>query len=110
MMRHVGLILIFIITFANAGIFSSRRGVVFETKGEADILRVTGFGSSVERRDIPIPKTIDLRQPSEFDGVSHDQEDGWTRCRVKLKGDFGLTGSIERSLVFKCKPLMYFDR
>jgi hypothetical protein len=96
---------------ANAGIFSSKKeGVVFQTKGEALIMKISTFTTGIERRNIPIPEIIDIRKNSDFSSVTHDSESGWTKCRVPLKGGLGITGLTERSLVFDCKPLKYFTR
>jgi len=93
---------------SQAGIFSSKEGAVFETKGEAVITRNSTFKFSIERRDIPIPLVVDIRQDSNYNGLIHDRESGWTKCRVPLKSELGITGIAERSLVFDCKPLTYF--
>jgi hypothetical protein len=95
---------------AQAGFFSSKEGVVFQTKGEAVIMRNSSFTMGVERRNIPIPEVIDIRVNAGLTGLTHDSESGWTKCRVPLKGELGLTGITERSLVFDCKPLEYFKK
>ena len=103
----------FIISFlitcnAHAGIFSSKQGITFETKGEAIIMKNSTFTTGIERRNIPIPIIIDVRIDSRFSSLTHDSESGWTLCRVPLRGELGLTGITEKSLVFDCKPLQYF--
>lgn len=100
--------LLFISSASNAGLFSSKQGSVFQTKGEAVIMKSSTFTGGIERRNIPVPEILDLRSTSEYRGLTHDSESGWTRCRVPLKGELGLTGITERSLVFECKPLQYF--
>ena len=101
-------VLFFISTASNAGLFSSKQGAVFQTKGEAVIMKSSTFTGGIERRNIPVPEILDLRNTSEFRGLTHDSESGWTLCRVPLKSELGLTGITERSLVFDCKPLQYF--
>jgi|GEM_PF-3448742 hypothetical protein len=93
---------------AQSGIFSSKEGVVFQTKGTALILTNSTFTTEIERRYIPIPSVVDLRVHTDFQGLIHDSESGWTKCRVPLKGELGWTGLVERSLVFDCKPLQYY--
>jgi hypothetical protein len=102
------LLLLGYLTSAQSGIFSSKEGIVFQTKGEAIILTNSTFTYGIERRDIPIPSVIDLRVHTDFNGLIHDSESGWTKCRVPLKGELGWTGLTERSLVFDCKPLQYY--
>jgi hypothetical protein len=102
------IIFIFCCSLSNAGIFSSKQGSVFQTKGEALIMKNSTLTSGIERRNIPIPEILDLRNATEFRGLTHDSESGWTKCRVPLKGELGITGITERSLVFDCKPLQYF--
>jgi hypothetical protein len=106
---------VFIVIFAFclsafAGIFSSKQGMIFETRGEAVILRNSTFTTGIERRNIPIPQVIDVRVNVEFSSLTHDSESGWTKCRVPMKSELGLTGVTERSLVFDCKPLSYFKK
>lgn len=101
-------LLILYSSLSNAGIFSSKQGSVFQTKGEALIMKNSTFTTGIERRNIPIPEILDLRATSDFRGLVHDSESGWTKCRVPLKGELGITGTTERSLVFDCKPLQYF--
>lgn len=98
------------ISNAQAGFFSSKEGVVFQTKGEAVIMKNSSFTIGIERRNIPLPEVIDIRANAGFSGLTHDSESGWTKCRVPLKGELGLTGVTERSLVFDCKPLEYFKK
>ena len=93
---------------SQAGFFSSKEGATFETKGEAVITKNSTFQFGIERRNIPIPLFIDIRQGSNFNGLTLDRESGWTQCRVPLKNELGITGITERSLVFDCKPLSYF--
>ena len=78
---------------------------VYETKGEALIRANSAFFTKIERRNIPIPRIIDVRQIPEFAGLLSDRDSGWTKCRVPLKGELGLTGVTERELVFDCRPL-----
>jgi hypothetical protein len=92
----------------NAGLFNKKEGAIFETKGEAVILRSGTFTIGIERRNIPIPQIIDVRIQSEFLSLRHDSESGWTKCRVPMKSEIGITGVTERSLVFDCKPIQYF--
>jgi len=86
----------------------TREGATFETRGEAVIARNSAFLSSIERRDIPIPLFLDIRQDLNFSGMVHDRDSGWTKCRVPLKSELGITGIAERSFVFDCKPISYF--
>ena len=109
-MKKTFLLAIFMLSTTNghAGLFSSKEGVIFQTKGEAIIMKNGSFTSGIERRNIPIPDVLDVRTNGNFSGLTHDAESGWTRCRVPLKGEIGLTGITERSLVFECKPIQYF--
>jgi hypothetical protein len=93
---------------SHAGIFSSKEGSVYQTRGEALIMKNSTFTTGIERRNIPIPEFLDLRNSSDFQGLTHDSESGWTKCRVPLKGQFGLTGMTDRSLIIDCKSLQYF--
>lgn len=93
---------------SDASLFSRKEGVVFQTKGEAVIMRSGTFTMGIERKNIPIPQLLDVRLQNDFSGLRHDNESGWTKCRVPLKGELGLTGVTERSLVFDCKPIQYF--
>lgn len=108
MKLHVLFTFILISSSSIAGIFSSKEGSVFQTKGEAVIMKNSTFTVGIERRNIPIPEILDLRNSADFQGLTHDSESGWTKCRVPLKGELGITGVTERSLVFDCKPLQYF--
>jgi hypothetical protein len=90
--------------------FSSKEGVIFQTKGEGLILKNSTFTTGIERRNIPIPPIIDIRANSAFNGLTHDSDSGWTKCRVPLKSEMGITGVTTRSLVFDCKPLEYFAK
>lgn len=94
----------------SAGLFDRKEGIVFETKGEAVILKNSTFTTGIERRNIPIPQVVDIRAQPEFLGLRHDSESGWTKCRVPMKSELGLTGITERSLVFDCKPIHYIRR
>lgn len=98
------------ISKAQAGFFSSKEGVVFQTKGEAVIMKNSTFTIGIERRNIPLPEVIDVRANAGLAGLTHDSESGWTKCRVPLKSELGITGVTERSLVFDCKPLEYFKK
>jgi hypothetical protein len=95
---------------SDASFFSRKEGVIFETKGEAVIIRSGTFTMGIERKNIPIPQLLDVRLQNEFSSLRHDNESGWTKCRVPLKGELGLTGVTERSLVFDCKPIQYFSK
>lgn len=108
--KYVLVLLNLFLSIANAGLFSSKEGIVFQTKGEAVILKNSTFTTGIERRNIPIPEFIDIRTNYDFRGLSHDSESGWTKCRVPLKNELGITGITERSLVFDCLPLKYFDK
>jgi hypothetical protein len=94
---------------AFAGIFDSKQGMVFQTKGEAVVLKNSTFTTGIERK-ISIPQIVDVREQAEFANLRHDSDSGWTRCRVPLKGEWGITGKTERSLVFECRPLQYFPK
>ena len=108
--KIIALLLLITLSFPSiAGIFSSKQGAVFQTKGEALILTNSTFTTGIERRNIPIPEIIDIRTNPDFQNVTHDSESGWTHCRIQLKGQIGITGITERSLVFDCKPLQYFN-
>ncbi len=102
------LFIFYCLTNAQAGLFSSKQGVVFQTKSEAKILTNSTFTVGIERRNIPIPSIVDIRVNTDFAGLTHDSETGWTKCRVPLKSELGWTGITERSLVFDCKPIQYF--
>ena len=64
--------------------------------------------TGVEKKDISIPPFIDITSNSQWNGLRHDSESGWTRCRVPLKGELSWQGIKDRDLVFECKPLTYF--
>lgn len=78
---------------------------VYKTKGEAVIMKSSTFTIGIERRNIPIPGVIDARVDPNFTDIRSDSRSGWTKCRVPLKAEFGITGITERSLVFDCLPL-----
>lgn len=110
-MRTILFILWLMVPIASdASLFGKKEGFIFETKGEAVIMRSGTFTIGIERKNIPIPQVIDIRQQNEFSSLRHDSESGWTKCRVPLKGELGITGMTERSLVFDCKPIQYFSR
>lgn len=81
------------------------QAVLYETKGEALIYRDSTFKVGIERKNIPIPTLIDIRKSADFQDITSDSSSGWTKCRVPLKGEIGLTGITNRSLVFDCKPI-----
>ena len=83
---------------------ASATGLIYETKGEALIYRSAPFTSSIERRNIPIPSVIDVQTNPSFSDIRSDRSSGWTKCRVPLKSELGITGVTERSLVFDCRP------
>ena len=91
-----------------AGIFSSKQGRTFQTKGVALIYRSGTLSDGIEKRNIEIPSLVDVEKSADFRGLAHDSESGWTKCRVPLKSEFSITGTVERSLVFDCKPLTYY--
>lgn len=91
-----------------AGWFSAKEGKTFETRGMAVLMSSGSFSTGVEKRDIPIPKYIDITASSLFNGMTHDSESGWTKCRIPQKGGLGWDGVKEKQLVFDCKPLTYF--
>ena len=93
--------------YATSGLFSSKQGVAFQTKGVASVTYSSTFTYGTEQSDISIPKFIDIRENTDFNSLTHDTESGWTRCRVPLKSKLGLSGIIKRTLVFECKPLQY---
>ncbi len=76
---------------------------MYETKGEAVIFKNSTFTIGIERRNIPVPTLIDVRANPEFTSLTSDSRSGWTKCRVPLKGELGITGVTERSLVFDCR-------
>lgn len=71
-------------SYLHAGIFSSRAGKTFETKGKAVIYRDGKFTAGIEKSDIPIPTFIDVSQNVQFAYLTHDAETKWTKCRVPL--------------------------
>jgi len=91
-----------------AGIFSAKEGKTFQTKGTAVILSNGAFTAGIEKKDIPIPNFIDVVADSRWNGLRHDSESGWTKCRVPLKGELSWQGVKDKDLVFACKPLTYF--
>lgn len=84
---------------------AAKSSYLYETKGEALIRKNSTFLTSIERRNIPIPRLIDVRQSLEFASLISDRDSGWTKCRVPLKSEIGLTGVTERELVFDCRPM-----
>jgi hypothetical protein len=85
--------------------YARNEAVLYETKSEALIYRSSTFTVGIERRNIPIPAVIDIRMSPDFRGLTSDSKSGWTNCRVPLKGELGITGVTERSLVFDCRPI-----
>ena len=88
---------------------SAREGKTFETRGSAEVLEIGTFTIGTIEKNIAIPRFIDVTSSTKWNGLYHDNESGWTRCRVPQKSGFGWTGPLERSLIFKCKPITYFD-
>lgn len=93
---------------SNAGLFSSKQGKTFETRGMAVVMATGTFTTKIEERDIQIPKYIDMTESRMLSDITHDKESGWTKCRVPLKREMGWDGSRNREFVFDCKPLTYF--
>jgi hypothetical protein len=91
-----------------AGIFSSKQGKTFETRGTAVVMASGTFTTKIEERDIQIPRYIDVTESRMLSGITHDKESGWTKCRVPLKKELGWDGPRNRELIFDCKPLTYF--
>lgn len=87
---------------------ASRQGMTFETKGVAEILRKSTFTFGTEARNIPIPQFINAQDDPAYFALRHDRDSGWTMCRVPLKSERSITGTVERTLVFECKPLAYY--
>ena len=96
------------ISISEAGLFSKKEGKTFQTRGAAVILSNGALTTGVEKKDISIPSFIDITSSSQWNGLRHDSESGWTRCRVPLKGELSWQGIKDRDLVFECKPLTYF--
>ena len=86
----------------------------FETRGTAVITKNSdflgsGFGTSgIEKKDIPIPPSIDLERDSQWRALTHDNESRWGNCRLPLKSATTVTGTVTRELVFDCRPLTYY--
>lgn len=78
-----------------------------ETEGIGNIIYDTTFTHGTEEKGVPIPKIIDLSTNLEFQGliIRSNKAGSWTRCNLPLKGKLGLTGSVNRQLAFKCRPL-----
>jgi hypothetical protein len=93
----------------NAGWFSSKEGKTFETRGSAVVYTSGSFTVGVEQKNISIPSYIDVKSSTQWNGITHDSESGWTKCRVPLKGKMSWQGVKDRSLVFDCRPLTYFN-
>jgi len=74
---------------------------VYVTRGTAVIYASGTLASQIEKSDIPIPGTISTADPNWSDLYS-DVNSGWTKCRLPLKTEWGLTGPWQRSLVFEC--------
>jgi len=104
----VGAVFFALMGNACAGWFSAKEGKTFETRGMAVVMLSGSFSTGVEKRDIPIPKYIDVTSSNVFNGMTHDSESGWTKCRIPQKGGIGWDGVKEKQLVFDCKPLTYF--
>jgi len=98
----------FMTSNSEAGLFSKKEGKTFQTRGTAVILSNGALTTGVEKKDISIPPFIDITSSSQWNGLRHDSESGWTRCRVPLKGELSWQGIKDRDLVFECKPLTYF--
>lgn len=94
-------------TGATAGLFSSKQGKTFETRGAATLMVSGIFTYTAEKKDTPIPRHIDVTSDS-MQGLTHDNESGWTKCRVPLKGEMTWKGVKKKELVFECMPLSYF--
>lgn len=95
---------------AHAGFFSSKQGKTFKTRGSAVIYRSGTITSGIEKRNIPIPPMFDVSSDPIFTSLTHDSEAGWTNCRIPLKSEMSITGPVERSIVFDCYPLSYFQK
>lgn len=93
---------------ANAGFFSEKKGRTFQTRDTALIYRSGSLTVGIERRNIPIPAFFDIESTPSFIGLTHDGDSGWTKCRVPLDDAKSITGAVERSLVFDCKPLTFY--
>ena len=106
--KLICVILLFKISTPCAGIFSSKEGKSFQTRGTAVIFSNGAITVGVEKKDIPIPSYIDVTRSAEWNGLKHDSESGWTKCRVPLKSELSWQGVKERALVFDCMPLTYF--
>lgn len=91
------------------GLFSSKEGRTFETRGGAVIYTSGAITAGVEQGDIQVPQYIDVTTSSQWSGLTHDRESGWTRCRLPLRGKMSWQGVKDRSLVFECRPLSYFN-
>jgi hypothetical protein len=101
-------IALFFSSVTYAGFFSSKEGKTFETRGASVVLTSGAVTTGVEQRNIPIPQYIDVMSSTQWSGLHHDSESGWTKCRVPLKGEVSWQGIKERTLVFDCRPLTYF--
>jgi hypothetical protein len=108
MKKYILLFLISASSISNAGLFSSKEGKTFQTRGTAVILSNGAITIGVEKKDIPIPSYIDVSGSAQWNGLRHDSESGWTKCRLPLKGELSWQGVKDRDLVFDCKPLTYF--
>jgi hypothetical protein len=101
---------------ASATLFPNRKGKTFQTRGTAVIMkdsRVSGSRSGtlgVEEIGILIPAFIDVETSARWDGLAHDAEKGWTKCRVPIKDDASITGGPKRALVFDCRPQTYYKQ
>ena len=93
-----------------AGIFSSKQGKTFKTRGTAVIYKSGTLTAGIEKRGIQIPPVFNVESHSMFIGLTHDSESGWTQCRIPLKTELSLIGPVERSLVFDCYPLTYYPQ
>jgi hypothetical protein len=107
-LRYMGAASLLLMGNAHAGWFSANEGKTFETRGAAVVMSTGSFSAGIEKRDVPIPRYIDVTTSSSFNGMTHDSESGWTKCRVPLKGGIGWDGVKDKQMVFDCKPLTYF--
>lgn len=85
---------------------NAKEGKTFQTKGVGVITRNSTFKFEIERK-VTVPEFFDVDAFQDLNSLRHDRQSGWTKCRVPLKSEMGLTGPVERSLVFDCIPLTY---
>lgn len=86
---------------------ASAQNRFLETEGVGNIIYDTTFTYGTEEKVVQIPKIIDLATNPEFSQVviRNKKIGTWTRCNLPLKSKIGLTGSVNRQLAFKCKPM-----